>query len=317
MTPADIRSIRTIRDGDELLAARASLGCLGVILELTLELVPRFWMEECMKVHDSLESVLAEEAEWPQQQFLVFPYGWQWYAYQRRTVPEPNARALRRLRWVQAYDVLVVEWGLHALVKTVLGTARLFGARPVTAFWKQLLPPVMRPTPVSGSSEAIFTLHTRHHHIYRHVEMELFVPKPHLTAAAAFLQEAIPFFAGVNTVASAGLGEDLARAGLLDEFTALRGQYVHHYLIFFRRVLGEETYLAMNEGGERVLNQLLHLRAGTPTAEVLRGVRIPGEGVCTALLGATALGEVQPADGCGDRTAISGTGALSRHLPSA
>jgi FAD/FMN-containing dehydrogenase len=63
--------IRTIRGGDELLAARASLGCLGVILELTLELMPRFWMEECMKVHDSIESVLAEEAEWPMQQFLV------------------------------------------------------------------------------------------------------------------------------------------------------------------------------------------------------------------------------------------------------
>lgn len=41
--------IRTIRGGDELLAARVSLGCLGVILELTLELVPRFWMHECMK----------------------------------------------------------------------------------------------------------------------------------------------------------------------------------------------------------------------------------------------------------------------------
>jgi hypothetical protein len=26
---------------------------------------------------------------------------------------------------------------------------------------------------------------------------------------------------------------------------------VHHYLIFFRRVLSEEAYLAMNEGGER------------------------------------------------------------------
>src|SRR4029453_325479 len=57
--------IRTIRGGDELLAARVSLGCLGAILELTLELVPRFWMHECMKVHDSLESVLAAEAEWP------------------------------------------------------------------------------------------------------------------------------------------------------------------------------------------------------------------------------------------------------------
>jgi hypothetical protein len=243
--------IRTIRDGDELLAARASLGCLGVILELTLELVPRFWMEEWMKVHDSLESVLAEEAEWPQQQFLVFPYGWRWYAYHRRRVPEPNARALRRLRWVRAYDVIVVEWGLHSLVKTVVGAARLFGVRAVTGFWKQMLPRLIRSMPVSGSSETILTLHTRHHHTYQHVEMELFVPKQHLLAAAAFLQEAIPFFAGLNTVASARLDEELARAGLLDEFKALRGHYVHHYLVFFRLVLGEETYLAMNEGGER------------------------------------------------------------------
>jgi hypothetical protein len=244
-------TIRTIRGGDELLAARASLGCLGVILELTLELVPRFWMEECTKVHDSLESVLTEEGEWPQQQFLVFPYGWHWYAYHRRRVPEPNARARRRLRWVRAYDALVVERGLHLLVKAVPAAARVFGVRAVTGFWKQGLPSVMRPTPVSGSSETILTLHTRHHHAYRHVEMELFVPKHRLTAAAAFLQEAIPFFAGLNTSVSASLGEQLARAGLLDEFNGLRGQYVHHYLIFFRRVLGEETYLAMNEGGER------------------------------------------------------------------
>jgi FAD/FMN-containing dehydrogenase len=243
--------IRTIRGGDELLAARVSLGCLGAILELTLELVPRFWMHECMKVHDSLESVLAAEAEWPQQQFLVFPYGWRWYAYHRRRVPEPNARALRRLRWFRAYDVLVVEWGLHSLVKAVLGAARLFGTRAVTGFWKQTLPSLMRSVPVSGSSETILTLHTRHHHTYRHVEMELFVPKEHLPAAVALLQEAIPFFAGLNAGVSATLGAELARAGLLDEYHALQGQYVHHYLIFFRRVLGEETYLAMNEGGER------------------------------------------------------------------
>jgi hypothetical protein len=204
-----------------------------------------------MKEHDSLDSILAEEAAWPQQQFLVFPYGWRWYAYHRRPVPEPTARALRRLRWVLAYDVLVVEWGLHLLVKAVLGAAGLLGFGAVTGFWTRMLPPLMRSPPVSGSSEAIFTLHTRHHHTYRHVEMELFVPKQHLMAAVAFLHEAIPFFAGLNAVVSASLGEELARAGLLDEFRALRGRYVHHYLIFFRRVLGEATFLAMNEGGER------------------------------------------------------------------
>ena len=243
--------IKTIHGGDDLLAARASLGCLGVILELTIELVPRFWMSERMKAHDSLDSVLAEETDWPQQQFLVFPYGWHWYAYHRRPAPEPNAGALRRLRWVRALDVVVVEWGMHGLVKAVLGAARLFGASAVTGFWKQALPPLMRSMPVSGSSETISTLHTRHHHIYRHVEMELFVPKQHLMSAAAFLEEAIPFFAGSNAVVRASLSGELTRAGLLDEYKALRNQYVHHYLIFFRRVLAEETLLAMNEGGER------------------------------------------------------------------
>ena len=243
--------IKTVHGGDDLLAARASLGCLGVILELTIELVPRFWMSECMKAHDSLDSVLAEETDWPQQQFLVFPYGWRWYAYHRRRAPAPTAGALRRLRWVRAFDVVVVEWGMHALVKAVLGAAWLFGANAVTGFWKQALPPLMRSMPVSGSSETISTLHTRHHHIYRHVEMELFVPKQHLRSAVAFLQEAIPFFAGSNTVVSGTLSGELTRAGLLDEYKALRNQYVHHYLVFFRRVLAEETFLAMNEGGER------------------------------------------------------------------
>jgi L-gulonolactone oxidase len=243
--------IRTIHGGDDLLAARVSLGCLGIILELTIEVVPRFWMDERMKAHDSLESVLAEEADWPQQQFLVFPYGWRWYAYHRRRAPEPSARALRRLRWVRAFDVLVVEAGMHALVKAVAGAASLFGATAVTAFWKQALPPLMRSLPVTGSGETILTLHTRHHHLYQHVEMELFVADPHLRSAVTFLQEAIPFFAGSNTVVSEHLRAELARAGLLDEFEALRGQYVHHYLLFFRWVLGEETFLAMNEGGER------------------------------------------------------------------
>jgi FAD/FMN-containing dehydrogenase len=243
--------IRTITGGDDLLAARASLGCMGVILELTLELVPRFWMHEVMKAHDGLDAVLQEESAWPLQQFLVFPYGWRWYAYHRRRASEPDARALRALRWYRVYDVLVVELLMHGLVKSVGWGARLLGRGAVTAFWKRLLPPAMRGMAVTGESGTILTLHTAHHHTYQHVEMELFIPKAHLRAAAALVQEAIAFFAGTRTDISAGTNAELARAGLLEEYRTLHGAYVQHYVIFFRRILPEETLLAMNEGGEK------------------------------------------------------------------
>jgi L-gulonolactone oxidase len=243
--------LRTITGGDELLAARASLGCMGVILELTLELVPRYWMQEVMTAHDGIDSIQRDESQWPQQQFLVFPYGWRWYAYQRRKVEEPDARTLRRLRWYRAYDVVVVELVLHALVKAVQWASRLFGRRAVTAFWTHLLPPVMRGMPVTGESAAILTLHTAHHHAYRHVEMELFVPRAHLHGAVAFLQEALPFLAGTRGEISTDMRAQLTRIGLLEEYRALQGTYVYHYLVFFRRILPEETLLAMNEGGER------------------------------------------------------------------
>jgi FAD/FMN-containing dehydrogenase len=243
--------IKTIAGGDELLAARASLGCLGVILEMTLELVPSFWMHEVMKPHDGLDAVLEHEAEWPQQQFMVFPYGWRWYAYHRRKVPQPDARALRALTWYRVYDVLIVEFLMHGLVKTVQGVARLFGAGAIRAFWRHLLPPVMRGMPVTGESPAVLTLHTAHHHTFGHVEMELFVPKAHLRAAVAFVREAVPFMAGQEKELSAGLRAELARVGLLDEYRALHGRFAYHYVIFFRRILAEDTLLAMTEGGER------------------------------------------------------------------
>lgn len=243
--------IKTIAGGDELLAARASLGCMGIILEMTLELVPRFWIHEVMRPHDGLDTVLEQEAEWPQQQFLVFPYGWRWYAYHRKKVPAPAARALRVLALYRVYDVLIVELVMHGLIKVVHGVARLFGPGTIRTFWTKLVPPVMRGMPVTGESPAVLTLHTAHHHTFGHVEMELFVPKRHLRAAVALVQEAIPFMAGRAEELSAGLRADLARVGLLEEYLALHGSFAYHYVIFFRHVLAEDTLLAMNEGGER------------------------------------------------------------------
>ena len=242
--------IKTVHGGDELLAVRASLGCLGVILELTIDLVPRFWMDECMKAHDSLDRAclgdrLASAAVPGLSVRLALV-----------RLPSPTSARAGRTRT----PAPALGPGLRRDRRRVGDAhARQGSARSRQAVWskhrygvlEQALPPLMLSMPVSGSSETILTLHTRHHHVYRHVEMELFVPKPHLMAAAAFLQEAIPFFAGSTTAVSATLIGDLTRAGVLDEFAALQNQCAHHYLIFFRRVLGEDTFLAMNEGRER------------------------------------------------------------------
>jgi L-gulonolactone oxidase len=242
--------VKTISEGDELLAARASLGCMGVILEVTIRIVPKFWMREVSKEHTGIESILQEERSWPQQQFLVFPYGWRWYAYHRKKVEEPDEKAKRAMRWFKRYDFLMVEVGLHSLLKFAQWAAHLLGKRAITGFWANLMPRFMRSHTVAGDSETILTLHTEHHYLFRHVEMELFIPKEHAADAASFMREAIPYFAGQAKNVDAEMTERLKQAGLLSDFEKLRGTYIHHYPLFFRHILPEDTLIAMNQGGE-------------------------------------------------------------------
>ena len=243
--------IKIISEGDELLAVRCSLGCMGVILEMTIQIVPRFWMQERLVKYKNIHEILSKEDEWPQQQFMVLPHSWIWYAYHRKEMAEPNSRTKRKMRFFKIYDYLFVELGLHVLVKIIKWEAIILGNWIIVLFWKYVVPVAMRPHSLVGDSETILTLHTEHHHNFRHVEMELFIQKEHLPAVANFTQEAISFFSGKTNKISDEIKKKLEEAGLYSSFQKLHNTYTHHYPIFFRHILPEDTLIAMNQGNER------------------------------------------------------------------
>ncbi len=61
-----------ITDGDELRAARCSLGCLGVILSVKIQCRPKYLVEEHFREYVKLDDVLSAEQEYPLQQFYWF-----------------------------------------------------------------------------------------------------------------------------------------------------------------------------------------------------------------------------------------------------
>ena len=101
--------------------------------------------------------------------------------------------------------------------------------------------------PVTDESEAQLTLE---HHLFRHVEMELFVPERHLEAAVQVLSESLKAVAGDLGATASEFREELSRHGLLDGLLKLRGTYLQHYPLFFRRVLPEETLISMASGDQ-------------------------------------------------------------------
>ncbi len=75
------------KDGPELRTARCALGCMGIILSVTFRCVPKYYVEETVSRYDTLAEVLAHEREFPLQQFILVPYLWSYFVYQRWETP--------------------------------------------------------------------------------------------------------------------------------------------------------------------------------------------------------------------------------------
>jgi hypothetical protein len=84
------------------------------------------------------------------------------------------------------------------------------------------------------------------HELFKHMEIEIFVPARHVRSAAAFVQGIVQVFDGAEPTPEQA--NQLAAIGMLETLTEKRGSFTHHYPITFRRVLADDALISMTSG---------------------------------------------------------------------
>jgi hypothetical protein len=191
-----------------------------------------------------LADVLDAESSFPLQQFYLIPWRWSYFIQHRREVDRPRSRLARLYRF---YWLGVMDYGLHLQIlflKRVLRSRRLLRLafrRFVSAFlilnWK-----------VTDRSSSMLVMK---HEAFRHIEIELFVPRDQLADALRFTHEVINVGVGRDSMLSANNQRRIEGLGMQDALAGLHDQYCHHYPICVRRVLPDDTLISMASGGEQ------------------------------------------------------------------
>jgi FAD/FMN-containing dehydrogenase len=225
--------------GDELRAARCAVGCLGIILSVTFRCVPKYLVSDRLERCRNLDKVLAGEQDYPLQQFYLVPWLWDWFAQRRKTaVDEPRSRYadLYRRYWYLGIDV-----GYHLFIKLLVTVLR--SPRLVRFFYRWLMAPAIlkNVTVVDHSDRALIM----EHELFRHLEIEIFVPARHLREAADFVRDVLRAFDSPRAILSGTTEKALHRIGMQDALVALRGTFTQHYVVTFRRVLPDDALIAM------------------------------------------------------------------------
>jgi FAD/FMN-containing dehydrogenase len=230
--------------GDELRAARCSLGCLGVILSVRFRCVPQYLVAEHVEQCAGIDPILAREEEYPLQQFYLVPHLWGWYVQRRRTSPDLRRSwyaGLYRLYWFLGIDLT-----LHLTVKFIVSLMK--SRRMARFYYRHILPPaIMKNVTIVDLSDKTLVME---HELFRHLEIEIFVSRGHLGRAAAFVQEILAAFDSRTAELSSETRQDLQRIGMENALEDLRGTYTQHYAVTFRRVLPDDTLISMTAGAD-------------------------------------------------------------------
>jgi hypothetical protein len=233
--------------GAELRAARCAVGCMGIILSVTLRCVPKYMVAETVRRHATIDDVLAREEAYPLQQFILVPHLWSFFAFHRRAAGSgPRARRTPGALLYRAYNRVVGDVAFHLLVRGI--AAPLATPAAVRAFYRHAFRWfLLRGPTVVDQSHHVLTLR---HDLFRHLEMEVFLPARHVRAATAVVRDVVAAFAGDPGPAPEGTSAVLRAAGVLEALERHRGTYAHHYPLFFRRVLPDDTLVSMASGSE-------------------------------------------------------------------
>jgi FAD/FMN-containing dehydrogenase len=233
--------IRAIREGPELRAARCSLGAMGVIVSVSFWSRPQYNIEEHFRRYETLDEVLAEEGDYPLQQFYLMPWDWNYVVQQRRETAAGRGRWPTLYRW---YFFLTFDIALHLMILTLVRVLR--SSRAIRIFFRHLAPRlIIQDWRVVGRSDHMLVME---HELFCHVEMELFVRRSLIHHALDTLVALIKHFDGDQNALDAVSRESLKSRGLLSEIDGLLGSYTHHYPICIRRVLPDDTLISMTGG---------------------------------------------------------------------
>ncbi len=160
--------LSNVDSGQDLKAARCSLGLMGIIVAIKFRCRPSYRIEEHVRAHESLQTVLAAEPEYPQQQFYLIPWSWRYFAHHRVESERPVSNLAPLYR---AYNFLGIDVGLHV---AMYGLAKILRSSwAVRFFYQQIVPlTVIRNWKIVDHSSSILTMQ---HELFRHIEIEVFV----------------------------------------------------------------------------------------------------------------------------------------------
>ncbi len=188
--------------------------------------------------------MLAGEEVYPLQQFYLVPHLWGWFVQRRCTSPDLQRSwyaSLYRLYWFLAIDL-----GLHLAIKLMVSVLK--SRHLVRIFYRWLLSPfILKNLTIVDRSHKTLVME---HELFKHLEIEIFVAKRHVSCAARFVQDVLAACDSVDAVVSAATQEDLRRIGMDQALDALRGTFTHHYVVTFRRVLPDDTLISMTAAAD-------------------------------------------------------------------
>ena len=230
--------------GEPLLAARCSLGSLGIILSVKIRCRAQYHIQEHFTESRLLADVLDAEASYPIQQFYLIPWRWSYFIQHRRedTGKRSLLSKLYRLYWLG-----VMDYGLHL---QILFLERILRSRRMIQFAFRRIVSVflIRKWKVTDRSSSMLVMK---HDAFRHIEIELFVPRNQLEDALRYTQEVIKIAAGKESTLSADNQQRIDGLGMQEDLDGLQDQYCHNYPICVRRVIPDDTLISMASGGKQ------------------------------------------------------------------
>lgn len=230
--------ISEIESGDELAAARCSLGAMGIIVSVDIDVRPKYVVEEHFQELFELEDVLRAERDFPLQQFYLVPWRWSFFVQHRREV---DGRRSGLAGLYRAYRFLVIDVIMHWAIFGSMWRLAPRGS-PQYLFRKILPHCVIKGWRVTEASAKQLVME---HELFRHVEIELFVKRSDLAASLHMVRDLVEFAGGDD----ASLEDIKDRWNLsqecVDELQDVRHTYVHHFPICVRRILPDDTLISM------------------------------------------------------------------------